>query len=39
MQGNPGDETDTASMMRRAIYDRDLIGERPGETAEDPLTP
>jgi acyl phosphate:glycerol-3-phosphate acyltransferase len=39
MQGNPGDEMDTASMMRRALYDRDLVAEGSGETADDPLTP
>jgi acyl phosphate:glycerol-3-phosphate acyltransferase len=39
MQGNPGDDMDGASMMRRAIYDRDLVADSRGETAEDPLTP
>ncbi len=39
MQGNPGDDMDMASMMRRAIYDRDHAGAAPGETADDPLTP
>lgn len=39
MQGNKGDELDYASMMQRAVYDRDLVGERSGETADDPLTP
>lgn len=39
MQGNPGDEMDTASMMRRAMYDKDLVDQGSGETAEDPLTP
>lgn len=39
MQGNPGDATDGASMMRRAIYDNDLVAEGSGETAEGPLTP
>lgn len=37
MQGNPGDAMDGASMMRRAVYDRDLVSERSGETADDPL--
>lgn len=39
MQGNPGDETDTSSMMRRAIYDRDLAGNGITETVDDPLIP
>lgn len=39
MQGNPGDDMDMASMMRRAIYDRDLARTSAGETADDPLTP
>jgi glycerol-3-phosphate acyltransferase PlsY len=39
MQGNPGDEMDLASMMRRAIHDRDLVADRAGETADDPLRP
>jgi glycerol-3-phosphate acyltransferase PlsY len=39
MQGNLGDETDGASMMLRAIYDKDLVTEAPGETADGPLTP
>lgn len=38
MQGNTGDQTDRVSMMRRAVYDRDLVTEGSGETAEDPLT-
>lgn len=38
MQGNPGDEMDRASMMRRAVYDRDLVTDRAGETADGPLT-
>lgn len=38
MQGNPGDAMDRASMMQRAIYDRDLVGEATGEAADDPLT-
>lgn len=37
MQGNPGDLMDRRSMMRRAIYDRDLVADRSGETADDPL--
>jgi len=39
MQGNTGDDLDTSSMMRRAVYDRDLAADRPGETADDPLIP
>jgi glycerol-3-phosphate acyltransferase PlsY len=39
MQGNPGDAMDMASMMRRAVYDKDLVDERSGETVDDPLTP
>lgn len=39
MQGNVGDEMDRAAMMRRAIHDKDETTERPGETADDPLTP
>ncbi len=38
MQGNPGDAMDRASMMSRAVYDRDLMGDVAGETADDPLT-
>ena len=38
MQGNPGDAMDRASMMSRAVYDRDLIGDVAGDTADDPLT-
>lgn len=38
MQGNPGDVMDGGSMMRRAVYDRDLVADRAGETADDPLT-
>jgi glycerol-3-phosphate acyltransferase PlsY len=38
MQGNPGDLTDGASMMRRAVYDKDLLTNGSGETADDPLT-
>lgn len=38
MQGNPGDLMDGASMMRRAIYDKDLVADRSRETADDPLT-
>jgi hypothetical protein len=39
MQGNAGDDLETSSMMRRAIYDRDLAAHRSGETADDPLMP
>lgn len=39
MQGNPGDEMDIASMMRRAVYDRDLVSSTPGEAADGQLTP
>lgn len=39
MQGNPGDEMDSASMFRRAIYDKDLVREVSGEAADEPLTP
>lgn len=38
MQGNPGDLMDRGSMMRRAIYDRDLVTDGSVETADDPLT-
>jgi acyl phosphate:glycerol-3-phosphate acyltransferase len=38
MQGNPGDDMDRSSMMRRAVYDKDLLPDGPGETADDPLT-
>lgn len=38
MQGNPADEMDWGSMVRRAIFDRDLVTNRSGETADDPLT-
>lgn len=38
MQGNPGDIMDRNAMMRRAVFDRDLVSNRSGETAEDPLT-
>jgi len=38
MQGNPGDEMDRHSMMKRAVYDRDLVTDGAGETAEGPLT-
>lgn len=38
MQGNPGDLMDGASMMRRAVYDKDLVTNGSGETADDPLT-
>lgn len=37
MQGNPEDEMDWSSMTRRAIFDRDLVHDARGETAEDPL--
>ncbi|HWB90097.1 MAG TPA: glycerol-3-phosphate acyltransferase [Acidimicrobiia bacterium] len=40
MQGNVGDYIDTASMMRRAVYDTDRVeGSTGGEAADDPLTP
>lgn len=39
MQGNIGDDMQTASMMRRAVHDNDLTGGRSAETADDPLTP
>jgi len=39
MQGNPGDETDTSSMLRRAVYDRDPATDGMRETADDPLIP
>ncbi len=39
MQGNTGDRMDTASMMKRAIYDRDLATNPSGESADDPLRP
>lgn len=39
MQGNVGDEMDRASMMRRAIHDKDVATERSGEAADDPLAP
>lgn len=38
MQGNPGDEMDLYSMMKRAVYDRDLVTDGAGETADGPLT-
>lgn len=38
IQGNPADEMDWGSMMRRAIFDRDLVTNGSGETADDPLT-
>lgn len=38
MQGNPGDLMDRASMMRRAVYDKDLVPSGSRETADDPLT-
>jgi hypothetical protein len=37
MQGNAGDLMDLSSMMQRAIYDKDLVTEGSGDTAEDPL--
>ena len=39
MQGNPGDAMDSASMMRRALFDKDPVTNAPGETADEPLTP
>lgn len=38
MHGNPGDAMDRVSMMRRAVFDRDLAAEASGDTSEDPLT-
>ncbi|MFP3882792.1 MAG: glycerol-3-phosphate acyltransferase [Actinomycetota bacterium] len=38
MQGNPGDEMDRYAMIKRAIYDRDLVSDGAGETADGPLT-
>lgn len=38
MQGNLGDAMDRVSMMRRAVYDKDLVTDGPGETADGPLT-
>jgi hypothetical protein len=38
MQGNTGDLMDWGSMMRRAIFDRDLVTNRSGEAVDDPLT-
>jgi glycerol-3-phosphate acyltransferase PlsY len=38
MQGNPGDDMDRSSMMRRAVHDKDLLTDGPGETADYPLT-
>lgn len=38
MQGNPGDEMDRSSMMGRAVYDRDLVTDGAGETADGTLT-
>lgn len=38
MQGNRGDLMDWGSMLRRAIFDRDLVAEGSGEAADDPLT-
>lgn len=39
MQGNSGDLMDWGSMLRRAIFDRDLVTEGAGEPVDDPLTP
>jgi glycerol-3-phosphate acyltransferase PlsY len=39
MQGNPGDQLDLSSMMRRAVYDKDFATGAAGETADEPLTP
>lgn len=39
MQGNLGDDTQTSAMMRRAVYDTDLVGQHSGEAADDLLTP
>ena len=39
MQGNLGDDMSRAAMMRRAVYDRDLVGESRGETLDKPLMP
>lgn len=40
MQGNLGDDSDSASMMRRAVYDTDHTQATPGgDTADDPLRP
>jgi glycerol-3-phosphate acyltransferase PlsY len=39
VQGNPGDDMDMASMMRRAIYDSDHVEHGSGETADGPLAP
>lgn len=38
MQGNPGDAMDRAAVMRRAVYDKDLVTDGSGETADGPLT-
>lgn len=38
MQGNPGDDMSRSAMMRRAIYDKDLVADRSRDTADDPLT-
>lgn len=37
MQGNAGDLMDLSSMMQRAIYDKDLVTDSSGDTADDPL--
>lgn len=39
MQGQPDDLMDRSSMMRRAIFDTDLVANRSGETVDDPLRP
>ncbi|HJS71142.1 MAG TPA: glycerol-3-phosphate acyltransferase [Acidimicrobiia bacterium] len=39
MQGNPGDQLDLSSMMRRALYDKDLVTGGSQETADEPLIP
>lgn len=38
MQGNPGDDMSRASMMRRAVYDKDLVAGGSGDSADDPVT-
>lgn len=37
MQGNPGDDMDTSSMLKRAIFDKDQASDDAGEVADDPL--
>lgn len=39
MQGNPGDATDWASMMRRAVYDKDPVALPEPDRADEPLIP